>query len=39
VRETGKLKGQFTVRVDLEVEAARALAEAILRMADRLAQP
>ena len=38
VRETGKLKGRFTVRVDLEVEAARALAETILGMADRLSK-
>ena len=36
VRETGKLKGQFTVRVDLEAEAAKALAETILRMAEQL---
>jgi prephenate dehydrogenase len=38
VRETGKLKGQFTVRVDLEAEAAKALAETILRMAEQLSK-
>jgi hypothetical protein len=35
LRETGKLKGRFTVRMDLEVEAARALAGTILELADR----
>ena len=36
LRETGKLRGQFTVRLDLEAEAARGLGETILRMAERL---
>ncbi len=35
IRETGKLKGRFTVRMDLEVEAARALARNLLELADR----
>jgi hypothetical protein len=35
IRETGKLKGRFTVRMDLQVEAARALAASILELADR----
>ena len=35
LRETGKLKGRFTVRMDLQVEAARALASALLELADR----
>ena len=35
LQETGKLKGRFTVRMDLEVEAARALAASILALADR----
>jgi preprotein translocase subunit SecB len=36
VRETGKLQGQFTVRLDLEAEAAKGLAETILRLAEQL---
>jgi hypothetical protein len=36
VRETGKLHGQFTVRLDLEAEAAKGLAETILRLAEQL---
>jgi hypothetical protein len=35
LRETGKLEGRFTVRMDLEVEAARALAASLLELADR----
>jgi hypothetical protein len=31
--ETGKLSGQFTVRIDLEPQAARALAETLLKLA------
>jgi len=33
--ETGKLKGKFTVRMDLEVAAARALAASLMQLADR----
>jgi hypothetical protein len=36
VRETGKLRGQFTVQLDLEPEAAKALGETILRLAGQL---
>jgi hypothetical protein len=32
-KETGKLSGQFTVRIDLEPQAARALAETLLKLA------
>jgi hypothetical protein len=35
IQETGKLKGRFTVRMDLEVEAARALAASLVELADR----
>ncbi len=35
IQETGKLKGRFTVRMDLEVEAARALAASLIELADR----
>ena len=38
LRETGKLKGRFAVRLDLEVEAARALAAALAQLADRAEQ-
>jgi hypothetical protein len=34
VKETGKLKGEFTVLIDLQPEAARALAETLMRLAD-----
>ena len=34
VRETGKLKGEFVVGVELQPEAARALAETLARLAD-----
>ncbi|MBZ5624293.1 MAG: hypothetical protein LAQ69_37190 [Acidobacteriia bacterium] len=35
VKETGKLKGEFTVRVDLEAESARALAATLTQLADQ----
>ena len=35
LRETGKLKGRYTVRMDLDPEAARALAASMLELADR----
>ena len=35
VKETGKLHGEFTVRVDLEVESARALAVTLTQLADQ----
>jgi hypothetical protein len=35
VKETGKLTGEFTVRVDLEVESARALAATLTQLADQ----
>jgi hypothetical protein len=35
VKETGKLKGVFTVRLDLESEAARALAANLTELADQ----
>lgn len=34
VKETGKLNGEFVVVVDLQPEAARALAETLTRLAD-----
>ena len=34
VKETGKLKGEFVVFIDLQPEAARALAETLTRLAD-----
>ena len=34
-RETGKLKGRFTVGMDLEPEAARGLAANLLELAER----
>jgi hypothetical protein len=36
VAETGKLKGKFEVRVDLQPDAARALAETLVKLADQL---
>lgn len=36
VAETGKLKGKFVVRIDLQPEAARALAETLVKLADQL---
>jgi hypothetical protein len=35
VKETGKLSGEFTVKVDLEVESARALAATLTQLADQ----
>jgi hypothetical protein len=35
VKETGKLKGEFVLRLDLEPEAARALAETLTQLAER----
>jgi len=34
VKETGKLKGEFAVFIDLQPDAARALAETLARLAD-----
>ena len=34
VKETGKLKGEYSIRVDLEVESARALAATLNQLAD-----
>lgn len=36
VKETGKLKGQFVVGMELQPEAARALAETLARLADEV---
>ena len=36
VAETGKLTGKFEVRLGLQAEAARALAETLLQLADSL---
>jgi len=36
VKETGKLKGEFVVRVDLEAEAARALAATLQQLAEQV---
>jgi hypothetical protein len=35
VQETGKLTGEFTVSVGLQVEAARAMAAMLTRLADQ----
>jgi uncharacterized protein YjeT (DUF2065 family) len=35
VKETGKLKGKYTILVDLQPEAARALAETLTQLADQ----
>src|SRR5215469_4277116 len=35
VKETGKLKGKYTVRMDLVPEAARHLAQTLLELADQ----
>ena len=37
--ETGRLSGEFVVRVDLLPEAARTLAETLARLADELEKP
>lgn len=34
VKETGKLQGEFVVLIDLQPEAARALAETLTRLAE-----
>jgi hypothetical protein len=36
VVETGKLNGKFVVRVDLQADAARALADTLRQLADQL---
>jgi len=38
VRETGRLKGKFVVRIDLLPEAARTLAATLTRLADEVDQ-
>jgi hypothetical protein len=38
VKETGKLKGKFVVRMGLQVEAARQLAATLTQLADQAAQ-
>lgn len=38
VKETGKLKGEFRVAMDLQPEAARALAVTLNELADRAEQ-
>src|SRR5579859_4020362 len=35
VKETGKLKGEFVIRLDLEPEAARGLADTLAQLAQR----
>ena len=35
VKETGKLKGEFVIRLDLEPQAARTLAETLTQLAER----
>jgi hypothetical protein len=35
-RETGRLTGEFVVVMNLQAEAARALAETLTRLADEL---
>jgi len=39
VTETGKLTGKFVVRIDLEPEAARALAATLTQLADQTEEP
>ena len=36
VKETGKLRGQFVVRMGLQIEAARQLAATLTQLADEL---
>jgi hypothetical protein len=36
VKETGKLKGQFVIGMELQAEAARALAETLVKLADEV---
>jgi hypothetical protein len=38
VKETGKLEGEFKVRVDLQSEAARALGQTLIQLADKAEQ-
>jgi len=38
VKETGKLKGQFVIRMDLRIDAARKLAETLTKLADMAEQ-
>ncbi|HEY1342783.1 MAG TPA: hypothetical protein VGF59_35010 [Bryobacteraceae bacterium] len=38
VKETGKLEGEFKVRVDLQPEAARALGQTLIQLADKAEQ-
>ena len=35
VKETGKLKGKYTIVMDLQAEAARALAKTLTELADQ----
>jgi hypothetical protein len=35
VKETGKLDGEYTIRVDLEVDSARGLAATLTQLADQ----
>ena len=38
VKETGKLSGQFAIRMNLQIDAARELAATLNRLADRAEQ-
>ena len=38
VKETGKLRGEYTIRMDLETESARALAATLMQLADQADQ-
>jgi hypothetical protein len=38
VKETGKLSGQFVIRMDLQVDAARELAATLTKLADMAAR-
>lgn len=35
VKETGRLKGEFVIRLDLDPEAARGLADTLRQLSDR----
>jgi hypothetical protein len=39
VKETGKLAGEFPIRIDLQADAARTLAATIARLADEAEAP
>ena len=39
VKETGKLTGEWAVRIDLEVDAARAWAATLTQLADQVQAP